>query len=85
MEKKDSLALSAATIRSAANGTAVREVSSQKEQFRQFGIMADWDTKSTYRTLGMSMSLLSIESSNLGYIRPGVRNEAIASVSANGK
>ncbi|KAJ3729726.1 isoleucyl-tRNA synthetase [Lentinula raphanica] len=40
------------TIRSAAHAVAIREVASQKEQFRQFGIMADWDdNKSTYRTL----------------------------------
>ncbi|KIK70190.1 hypothetical protein GYMLUDRAFT_34677 [Collybiopsis luxurians FD-317 M1] len=40
------------TIRAAAHAVAAREITSQKEQFRQFGIMADWDSdESTYRTL----------------------------------
>ncbi|TFK19817.1 isoleucyl-tRNA synthetase [Coprinopsis marcescibilis] len=39
-------------IRTAANATALREVESQKAQFRTLGIMADWDSKDrTYRTL----------------------------------
>jgi isoleucyl-tRNA synthetase len=40
-------------IRSLANDTAVQAVESQKNEFRELGIMADWDaTDSTYRTLG---------------------------------
>jgi isoleucyl-tRNA synthetase len=54
-EKKDPLALPASTIRSAANSTAIREIASQKEQFRQLGIMADWNDNTTYRTLGMQI------------------------------
>ncbi|KAF8646469.1 hypothetical protein AX16_007205 [Volvariella volvacea WC 439] len=48
---KDSKSLPAHTIREAAKVTAIREVASQKEQFKKFGIMADWSSESTYRTL----------------------------------
>ncbi|THV04716.1 isoleucyl-tRNA synthetase [Dendrothele bispora CBS 962.96] len=48
---QDSASTSASMIRSAAHNTAVREVASQRDQFYQFGIMADWSTSSTYRTL----------------------------------
>ncbi|KAG5645509.1 hypothetical protein DXG03_005919 [Asterophora parasitica] len=47
----DSLTTSATTIRAAAEATATREIANQKEQYRHFGIMADWSTESTYRTL----------------------------------
>ncbi|KAI6045227.1 tRNA synthetases class I-domain-containing protein [Pisolithus marmoratus] len=39
------------TIRSAARETAEREMLTQQEEFKQFGIMADWSSESTYRTL----------------------------------
>jgi isoleucyl-tRNA synthetase len=40
-------------IRSLASATAVQAVKSQKDEFRELGIMADWDgMDSTYRTLG---------------------------------
>ncbi|KAG6816435.1 hypothetical protein H0H87_006097 [Tephrocybe sp. NHM501043] len=39
------------TIREAAHATAKREIASQKQQFRHFGIMADWSDETTYRTL----------------------------------
>lgn len=40
-------------VREAAETTALREMNSQKEQFRKLAIMADWDSKeNTYRTLG---------------------------------
>jgi isoleucyl-tRNA synthetase len=40
-------------IRKSAEATALREIDSQKEQFRSLAIMADWDSKEhTYRTLG---------------------------------
>jgi len=40
-------------VRKAARETALREITSQKEQFKPLGIMADWDsTERTYRTLG---------------------------------
>ncbi|KAF8886535.1 isoleucyl-tRNA synthetase [Infundibulicybe gibba] len=48
---KDSVDVPASTIRQVAKATAIREIASQKEQFRQLGIMADWSTDSTYRTL----------------------------------
>lgn len=52
VEKKDSMMLPANKIRDAAKATAIREIASQKAQFRKFGIMADWSPESTYRTLG---------------------------------
>ncbi|TFK71865.1 isoleucyl-tRNA synthetase [Pluteus cervinus] len=49
---KDALSVSTSTIRGAARATAIREVASQKEQFKKFGIMADWNSdRNTYRTL----------------------------------
>ncbi|KAL4073583.1 tRNA synthetases class I-domain-containing protein [Scleroderma citrinum] len=49
--KKDPHTLPPHTIRSAAEETAGREMEKQKEEFKQFGIMADWSIESTYRTL----------------------------------
>ncbi|KAF8157025.1 tRNA synthetases class I-domain-containing protein [Crassisporium funariophilum] len=50
--KRDSLDTPASVIRQAAETTALREIESQREQFRLLGIMADWDSKeTTYRTL----------------------------------
>ncbi|KAG7091901.1 hypothetical protein E1B28_008299 [Marasmius oreades] len=49
---KDSINASPNTIRKAAYNTATREIASQKAQFRELGIMADWNSdSSTYRTL----------------------------------
>ncbi|KAG5634944.1 hypothetical protein H0H81_000255 [Sphagnurus paluster] len=48
---QDSLTTPSSTIRAAADSTAKREVASQKEQYQHFGIMADWSTETTYRTL----------------------------------
>ncbi|KAF9493086.1 isoleucyl-tRNA synthetase [Pleurotus eryngii] len=48
---KESSTASASEIRSAASSTAQREVQSQKQQFQELGIMADWSEASTYRTL----------------------------------
>lgn len=57
-EQLDPLATPASEIRRAAEATAQREINSQKEQFRQLGIMADWDSKErTYRTFGMYILL----------------------------
>ncbi|KAI5996433.1 tRNA synthetases class I-domain-containing protein [Pisolithus orientalis] len=39
------------TIRNAARATAEREMLTQQEEFKQFGIMAEWSPGSTYRTL----------------------------------
>lgn len=53
LSKKDSCSVDPATIRQAANATALREIASQKKQFWSFGVMADWDSnEATYRTLG---------------------------------
>ncbi|KAI6006964.1 tRNA synthetases class I-domain-containing protein [Pisolithus albus] len=49
--KGDPHTLAPDTIRSAARKTAEREMSTQQEEFKQFGIMADWSPESTYRTL----------------------------------
>ncbi|KAJ3799765.1 tRNA synthetases class I-domain-containing protein [Lentinula aff. detonsa] len=55
---KDSSHVLPSTIRTAAHAVAIREIASQKEQFRQFGIMADWDDDaSTYRTLDHSYEM----------------------------
>ncbi|GLB39107.1 putative class-I aminoacyl-tRNA synthetase family protein [Lyophyllum shimeji] len=48
---QDALTTPPSTIRAAAEASAKREIMSQKEQYRHFGIMADWSTESTYRTL----------------------------------
>ena len=51
---QDHRVISPAEIRFLAKETAVRAVESQKVEFRELGIMADWDgVGSTYRTLGM--------------------------------
>lgn len=39
-------------IRREAEAFAKQEMKVQQDQFRQFGIMADWTPESTYRTLG---------------------------------
>lgn len=57
-EQLDPLATPASEIRRAAKATALREINSQREQFRLLGIMADWDSKErTYRTFGMYILL----------------------------
>ncbi|KAK0192240.1 hypothetical protein F5146DRAFT_1038989 [Armillaria mellea] len=50
--KTDSRSLTPSDIRSAARKTALREIETQKEEFQQFGIMADWSKETMYRTLG---------------------------------
>ncbi|KAF9523263.1 tRNA synthetases class I-domain-containing protein [Crepidotus variabilis] len=50
--KQDPLETPPEVVRDTAKSTALREITSQKEQFRTLGIMADWDCKErTYRTL----------------------------------
>ena len=51
--KKDMNDISSSEIRIAAESYAKGQVQSQLDQFRQLGIMADWSSDSTYRTLGM--------------------------------
>jgi len=54
LEQLDPLITPASEIRRAAKATALCEISSQREQFRPLGIMADWDSRErTYRTFGM--------------------------------
>ncbi|KAE9386150.1 isoleucyl-tRNA synthetase [Gymnopus androsaceus JB14] len=56
--KQDSANVPSSIIRATAHAVATREIASQKEQFRQFGIMADWDSnESTYRTLDHSYEM----------------------------
>jgi isoleucyl-tRNA synthetase len=56
LHDQDHRAISPAEIRSLAKNTAVQAVESQKVEFRELGIMADWDgAGSTYRTLGTPM------------------------------
>lgn len=56
--KKDSSIVSPSIIREAAHAVAIREIASQKEQFRNFGIMANWGSnESTYRTLDHSYEI----------------------------
>lgn len=54
--KEDSASLPPLAIRQAANKTALREIETQKEQFQRLGIMADWSTETTYRTIGLFLS-----------------------------
>ena len=57
-EQLDPLVTPASEIRRVAKATALREINSQREQFRPLGIMADWDSKErTYRTFGMHILL----------------------------
>ena len=59
-EQLDPLVTPASEIRRAAKATALREIDSQREQFRPLAIMADWDSKErTYRTFGMYISWLA--------------------------
>ena len=50
--QKEAKDLEPTAIRSMADSYARQQVLSQAEQFSEFGIMADWGTDSTYRTLG---------------------------------
>lgn len=53
-EQLNPLVTPASEIRRAAKATAIREINSQREQFRPLAIMADWDSRErTYRTLGV--------------------------------
>jgi isoleucyl-tRNA synthetase len=52
IQVNDHRSISPEQIRSLANATAIQAIKSQKDEFRELGIMADWDgTDSTYRTL----------------------------------
>jgi isoleucyl-tRNA synthetase len=40
-------------VRNVARKTALEAIKQQREEFRQLGIMADWDSQTdTYRTMG---------------------------------
>jgi hypothetical protein len=56
--------LTATEIRTAARRTALQQIDIQREEFRQLGVMADWDGDSgegpgrgTYRTLGAHIGI----------------------------
>ena len=51
--QKSAQALAPQEIRAAAKAVAERETMTQRAEFQQFGIMADWSEEGTYRTLGM--------------------------------
>lgn len=52
----------ASLIRDGAKATALREVASQRDQFKTLGIMADWDSeRHTYRTLGEWHEFISVD------------------------
>ncbi|KAJ7207110.1 tRNA synthetases class I-domain-containing protein [Mycena pura] len=53
----DLTALPPLAIRRAAHKTALREIDTQREQFKRLGIMADWSTESTYRTIDHSYQM----------------------------
>ncbi|CAE6380975.1 unnamed protein product [Rhizoctonia solani] len=48
----DARSVPATKIRSAAREVAYREIEKQKNEFQEFGIMADWSPDGCYRTLG---------------------------------
>ncbi|CAE6337625.1 unnamed protein product [Rhizoctonia solani] len=51
VEPGDARTIPAAKIRSAAREVALREMEKQKNEFQEFGIMADWSSDGCYRTL----------------------------------
>lgn len=54
--QKSHLKLSPLEVRAVARKTALEAIKEQREQFRQLGIMADWDSETeTYRTMGASL------------------------------
>ncbi|KAL5514197.1 hypothetical protein ACEPAG_2285 [Sanghuangporus baumii] len=58
--KKEAHELPAYVIRRAAKAVAEREIETQKSEFQELGIMADWSKEGTYRTLGMFKSNLDV-------------------------
>lgn len=50
--QKDPRMLPPHAIRNAAKAVANREIRTQREEFQELGIMADWSEEGTYRTLG---------------------------------
>ncbi|KAJ6486898.1 isoleucyl-tRNA synthetase [Mycena sanguinolenta] len=54
---EDSASLPPLVIRRAAHKTALREINTQREQFKRLGIMADWSDESTYRTIDHSYQM----------------------------
>lgn len=45
-------------LRTSAKAVAEREINTQREEFRELGILADWSAEGTYRTLGELISLV---------------------------
>ncbi|SJL18208.1 uncharacterized protein ARMOST_21786 [Armillaria ostoyae] len=56
--KTDSRSLTPSDIRLAARQTTLCEIETQKEEFQQFGIMADWSKETTYRTLAIFQKMV---------------------------
>ena len=53
--------VSSVTIRAEAEKYAKEQVESQKEQFRELGIMTTWEKGLTYRTMGTRFTPLNDE------------------------
>lgn len=51
--QKDPRMLPPHAIRNSAKAVANREIRTQREEFQELGIMADWSEEGTYRTLGV--------------------------------
>lgn len=70
--QKSHLKLSPLEVRSVARKTASEAIKEQREQFRQLGIMADWDSETeTYRTMG-ELGCLGFGDGLIILRRPGV-------------
>ncbi|KAF7323909.1 hypothetical protein MKEN_00612300 [Mycena kentingensis (nom. inval.)] len=57
----DARSLDSLAIREAAHKVALREVENQMTQFKRLGIMADWSTDTTYRTIDHSYQMRQLD------------------------
>jgi isoleucyl-tRNA synthetase len=56
LRQKSHLKLSPLEVRNVARKTAMEAIQDQREEFRQLGVMADWNSETeTYRTMGKCM------------------------------
>jgi hypothetical protein len=84
-EQLNPLVTPASKIRRAAKATALREINSQREQFRPLGIMADWDSNErTYRTFGVYILLGFTHHLNTFFIRSPLRHSSVTDIPKNG-
>ncbi|PBK83230.1 hypothetical protein ARMGADRAFT_1137439 [Armillaria gallica] len=65
--KLDSGSLTPSDIRSAAWQTTLCEIEIQKEEFQQFGILADWSKETTYRTLVLAEAELVYKNNHISH------------------